>query len=457
MAWGPILARADLGVPPAPTTTDLSNNNVVTVSQQQAAPSSTGPGIPAYSYTPDKALTGSCRLTNLTQTTGQGLFSNYFQCEQLVPAGSTKKSNAGATAAAVVFALLFAATLGLLLFVWWRGRRIGSGPANDSAYALKENDPTSSNPAAEISSLQHQLNLERRRVNDLQAALLSQSSSGPQSGGWSAAQPKDDREVKRSFAGVVSEIKDFAGNYYRSSSSSSSNRVSVSGITGETKEILDDCVSAWETMVGDQKGRMLLVRVLIGEYLRRCWIDGEFLGRKIGRATRVVDEGVVAGSTMQQSHLWRVQTLARLTDSIDNKGRKAAVAAITEKIITLLDPFSPQQSPSAAKKYLENTVARMSALYYSLATQNAYYEVTPYISLSSERTEEEEAKFELATCDDVEQKYDIGTDARGMEWSAAEGRSVKGFVFPAVVKYGDGRGGGWDGEVVIVFKAQVVL
>ncbi|KAF3931272.1 hypothetical protein ABW20_dc0101419 [Dactylellina cionopaga] len=428
------------------------------------------PTIPVYSYTSDKALTGSCRLTNYTDATGQGIFSNVFQCEQLALAGSAKRSSNGSTAAAIVLGVLFAVAVGLLILLWWRGRRMASTTASQPFHELKQlpdlDAPPSSAPmpsAHELSSLQHQLSLERRHVTDLQAALLSQTSQTAT--GWSSAQPTDDRDVKRFFAVIFSEIKDFAGNYYRTSSStvsstsSSSIRISLEDISDETREILDDSITDWEAMaVGDAKGRLILVRIIVGEYLRRCWIDGSFLGNNLRKAVRVVEEGVVAASTMEQSHLWRVQTLQRLAKTVNSKTRQAIVTTIAETIIILTSPFFSQVSnPAAAKKYLENTVGRMSSLYFLLAEQNAYYQVTPYITFSERQVEGEEAKFELASCEDVEQRFDIGTDSTGREWSAAEGMSIKGFVFPAVVKYGDGRGGGWNGEVIMVYKAQVVL
>ncbi|KAK6527524.1 hypothetical protein TWF694_004507 [Orbilia ellipsospora] len=434
------------------SSTQNSGPAVLTV-PQQSTPTSTS--IPAYSDSPDKNLIGTCRLTNSTDGTIQGFYSNPFQCTKLVAASSVK-GNGGATAAAVVFALLFAGTAALLAFVWWRGRKINS--AEGTSYALKENPEQG--PPTEISTLQHQLSLERRRVTDLQAALLSQSSQST-GAGWTNAQPKDDREVKRSFVAVFNEIKDFAGNYYRASSGSSapSKRISLREIDGELKDILDECVSGWDKMLGEQKGRMLLVRIIVGEVLRRAWVDGEFMGRKVGKAVNVVEREVTRNANIQQSHLWRLQTLTPLLATMDSTSKRKNVVSITEHTLALLEPFNPpsQSSSPAAKKFLENIVNRMSGLYFSLANQNAYYEITPYYSLSEEANPEAPATYEHATCDDVEQKFDTGLDARGKEWSAAEGREVRGFVFPAVIKHGDGRGGGWEEGVVVVYKAQVIL
>ncbi|KAF3917679.1 hypothetical protein AA313_de0208795 [Arthrobotrys entomopaga] len=276
-----------------PQSSSQNSGPAVVTIPQQSTPTSTS--IPAYSDSPDKNLIGTCRLTNSTGGDGtvQGFYSDPFQCTKLVPASSVKSSG-GATAAAVVFALLFAGTAALLAFVWWRGRRI-NGTEGTSSFALKRNPEQGppSETTSEISTLQHQLSLERRRVSDLQAALLSQSSQST-GAGWTSAQPKDDREVKRSFVAIFNEIKDFAGNYYRASSTSSasSKRVSVRDVDGELKDILDECISGWDKMLGEPKGRMLLVRIIVGEVLRRAWVDGEFMGRKVGKAVNVVEREV---------------------------------------------------------------------------------------------------------------------------------------------------------------------
>ncbi|EPS45566.1 hypothetical protein H072_436 [Dactylellina haptotyla CBS 200.50] len=421
-------------------------NSIYSVGQQ-AGPTPISSSIPAYSDSADKNLIGTCRLTNFTDATGQGVFSNSFRCEKLIAASSVK-SNGGAIAAAVVFALLFAAAAGLLVFVWWRSRRING--AGNTAYPLKGN-PEHPQNASELSSLQHQLSLERRRVGDLQAALLSQSSQSA-GAGWSSAQPKDDREVKRSFAAIFGEIKDFAGNYYRGGRA-----VNPADIRGELDDILNECITSWDKSLADQKGRMLLVRIIVGEILRRAWVDGEFMGRKVGKAVHIVEREVTSSASVQQAQLWRLQTLTPLINTIDSASRKKNVTAITDYIVTLLEPFAQQQNQPAAKKYLENTVTRLSALYFSLSMQNAWYEITPYFTLSGTQINSEDAVYEHATCDDVEQRFDTGTGQDGREWSAAEGREVRGFVFPAVIKHGDGRGGGWEDGVVVVFKAQVVL
>ncbi|RVD87237.1 uncharacterized protein DFL_001479 [Arthrobotrys flagrans] len=425
--------------------------------QQQSASDSqasqpTSSVIPSYQYTTDKSLTGTCRLTNSTNEGPSGLFSNPFRCEKLVPASSVKQNTgAGAIAAAVVFALLFAATAGLLFLFWWRSRRVNRALIPPT-YPLKE-----TSNSTEISTLNHQLTLERRRVTDLQAALLSQSSSQP--GGWSSSHPKDDRTVKRSFSSIFLEIRDLAGNYYVSGSSGQVN-ITVANITGVLKEILGECVSGWEGMLESQKGRVMLVRIIVGELLRRSWVDHEFLGRKTGHAVTVLEREVIRGTNREHAHLWRVQTFLRVLAGMGEEARNSGVEAVADKIYDILSPFRPRSSGSSSstgKTFLHNLVKRTAELYYELATQNAYYELSSYFSVTREHAGEDEgAVFEYASCDDVEQKWEVGTDAHGREWCAAEGKVVRGFVFPGVVKYGDGRGGGWEEGRVVVFKAQVL-
>ncbi|KAK6515911.1 hypothetical protein TWF281_004503 [Arthrobotrys megalospora] len=426
-------------------------NGILTITDAQQS-QTTAPVAPPYQYSSDKDLTGSCRITNSTNGDPAGLFSNPFMCEKLVPASSVKQ-NTGAIAAAVVFALLFAATAGLLFFVWWRNRRIGGAPVPPT-YPLKES------PNNEISSLNHQLSIERRRVTDLQAALLSQSSGQP--GGWSSSHPKDDRTVKRAFASLFQEIRDLAGNYYVSTSTGQV-KISAANITGELKEVLDECVSGWEGMLESQKGRVMLVRIIVGELLRRSWVDHEFLGRKTGHAVTVLEREVVRGTNREHAHLWRVQTFLRVLAGMGEEARNSGIQTVADKVYDLLAPFRPRATSSAGassagRTFLHNVVKRTAELYYDLANQNAYYELSPYFSVTREHAGEDEgAVFEYASCEDVEQRWEVGTDQQGREWCAAEGRVVRGFVFPGVVKYGDGRGGGWEEGRIVVFKAQVLV
>ncbi|KAK6518753.1 hypothetical protein TWF506_005892 [Arthrobotrys conoides] len=437
------------GAQPQPSPTDQPN--IVTVPNSNSEASQpTSSVVPPYQYTSDKSLTGTCRLTNSTNGDASGLFSNSFRCEKLVPASSVKQ-NTGAIAAAVVFALLFAATAGLLFLFWWRRRKISGTPVPPT-YPLKE-----TSNSTEVSALNHQLALERRRVNDLQAALLSQSSGQP--GGWSTSHPKDDRTVKRSFSSIFLEVRDLAGNYYVGGSSAPV-KITVANITGELKEILDECISGWEAMLETQKGRVMLVRIIVGELLRRSWVDHEFLGKKTGHAVTILEREVIRGTNREHAHLWRVQTFLRVLAGMGEEARNTGVQAVADKIYDIIAPFRPRSasgSGSAGRTFLQNLVKRMADLYYELATQNAYYELSPYFSVMREHAGEDEgAVFEYASCDDVEQKWEVGTDAHGREWCAAEGRVVRGFVFPGVVKYGDGRGGGWEEGRVVVFKAQVL-
>ncbi|KAK6503844.1 hypothetical protein TWF481_008850 [Arthrobotrys musiformis] len=433
-----------------PASTDQSNIVTIPNSQETASSQTTASVVPPYRYTADKSLTGTCRLTNSTETDPSGLFSNSFKCEKLIPASSVKQ-NTGAIAAAVVFALLFAATAALLFLFWWRRRRINAAPIPPT-FPLKE---TANN--AEVSTLSHQLALERRRVADLQAALLSQSSGQP--GGWSSSHPKDDRTVKRSFSSIFLEIRDLAGNYYVSGSSGQV-KITAASVTGELKEVLEECISGWEGMLETQKGRVMLVRVIVGELLRRSWVDHEFLGRKTGHAVTVLEREVVRGTNREHAHLWRVQTFLRVLAGMGEEARNAGAQAVADRIYDVLSPFRPRSasgSSSSGKTFLHNLVKRTAELYYELATQNAYYELSPYFSLTREHAGEDEgAVFEYASCDDVEQRWEVGTDAHGREWCAAEGRVVRGFVFPGVLKYGDGRGGGWEEGRIAVFKAQVL-
>ncbi|KAK6331341.1 hypothetical protein TWF730_004422 [Orbilia blumenaviensis] len=439
------------------------NTNILSITQDQPAPTATSI-TPPYQFSSDKSLSGVCRLTNSTAENPNGLFSNTFQCTKLIPASSVKQ-NTGAIAAAVVFALLFAATAVLLFLVWWRGRRIRSAPTppssygteHTSSYQLKEN--TNNSNSNEISTLTHQLSLERRRVSDLQAALLSQSSSQP--GGWSTSHPKDDRSLKRAFSSIFLEIRDFAGNHFSNSSSSSSSsgggsvRIPSTQITGELKEILEECITSHTTFLTTSKGRNLLIRITTAELIRRAWTSHEFLGRKPGHALSTLEREVVKGTNREYAHLWRVQTFGRVLAGIGEDSRVTAWNSVADHIWTVLTPFRPK---STGKQYLQGLVRRTAELYYELATQNAYYELTPYFSVTRESAGEDEAAvFEYASCDDVEQKWEVGTDESGREWCAAEGRGVTGFVFPGVVKYGDGRGGGWGEGRVVVFKAQVLV
>ncbi|KAF3929372.1 hypothetical protein ABW19_dt0202795 [Dactylella cylindrospora] len=397
-------------------------------------------------------VSGNCQISNFTVLGGEVSYSQTFLCEKLVPAGSIKqKQNTGAIAAAVIFALLFAAAAGLLGFLWWRRTKASKGNFvnHDAEYHLK----AAPNVPAPVDNhaLQSQLLSERQRVNDLQAALLAK---GNAPSGWSSVPSKDDRDVKRAFQQVFNEIKDYSGNYYRGSQV-----VPVQAINAEAalKEILDECIEGWDVMLGDQKGRVLLVRVVCGEVLRRSWDSGDFLGRRLGKGFTMMESEVMKTSTIQQVQLWRLQTLTPLLPAIDGKARTAAVTSITDNLTNILTPFLPPNPHQSAKQYLHSIVTRLSALYFELVTQNAFYSLEPYISLSRPGVGEESAVFEYASCEDVEQRFEIGRDERGREWSSAEGQRVRGFVFPAVVKHGDGRGGGWEGGVVVVFKAQVFM
>ncbi|KAF3207866.1 hypothetical protein TWF106_007121 [Orbilia oligospora] len=440
--------RPTEGAQPQTPSTDQPNIVTVPNSNSEASQPTTSV-VPPYQYAQDKSLTGTCRLTNSTNGDASGLFSNPFRCEKLILASSVKQ-NTGAIAAAVVFALLFAATAGLLFLFWWRRRKINGTPIPP----LELKDASNSN---EVSSLSHQLALERRRVTDLQAALLSQSSGQP--GGWSTSHPKDDRTVKRSFSSIFQEVRDLAGNYYVGGSTAQV-KITAASVTGELKEVLEECISGWESMLETQKGRVMLVRIIVGELLRRSWVDHEFLGKKTGHAVTVLEREVVRGTNREHAHLWRVQTFLRVLAGMGEEARNSGVQAVADKIYDVLSPFRPRSasgSSSAGRTFLHNLVKRMADLYYELATQNAYYELSPYFSVTREHAGEDEgAVFEYASCDDVEQKWEVGTDAHGREWCAAEGRVVRGFVFPGVVKYGDGRGGGWEEGRVVVFKAQVL-
>ncbi|MCJ1311187.1 hypothetical protein MMC25_004858 [Agyrium rufum] len=223
-----------------------------------------------------------------------------------------------------------------------------------------------------------------------------------------------------------------------------------SDLSRDTKVLLQSGVPEYATLLKDSELRLFVIRSLVAALLTQAFTTSELIGSP---AFSELSSAVTGKASTNEAVDWRVQTMSLLERSPDYHSERTSSGQEVSRNIDYhaSDAAGLEQANPARFRSLNQIVESAAALAMDLAKQRANFK------FSMERGSGV-AMFNAVSMRDVSGAGGLagGETARRKEDVGVNGRVVRCTVWPAMRKFGDGKGSGYERESV-VSKALVLL
>ncbi|KAK6499735.1 hypothetical protein TWF481_010092 [Arthrobotrys musiformis] len=415
---------------------DLSSTSVKTEeakSTDEGTDGGAGGRGPATGSVPETTIVSTSPSDSVPAATAEATSNSTPEVTGVMAQGGSNKNNGVLTGLTILFALLFAAALGLAIFFFVK-RRQDRRNGYSTAYSTPETGGYSDKGAnAQIETLQSQLADANRRLTSVQGSLLAAGQK---------QQTKDDNSLSREYTQLGTDVVGWVGNYFKASSD-------PINLTTELYEFLTEHIPSYQALLTSGKTKQLVVRAIVSEVLQESFENGAFFGNAMSAITPLVRTSSAPAPAINN---WRSETFFLLDKSDDfSSQRKAAVSTIADKIEQLTYPLAASkqsfQGDPARYKFLEGVVQKAADFALAVGKQRANFQIL---------SEPAGCEFGYATMDDVSQQTDVITSADGTTSHPLEGRPIQATIFPLLLKYGNESGEGYD-QITILSKAKVLV